>query len=133
MTEMRHASSAARAVLVGKVQPRSDASGHLPLPVVASRQNFELAPRVFFWRLGVTSGLEQFGSAATTGLKVLDDALEGLYWGDSVVWELEEDVSVEPFYRAIADSAAGYHFAAYVTLTTDPRQLQALYPHLVTI
>ena len=81
----------------------------------------------------MTSGLEEFGSAATTGLEELDDALEGLYWGDSVVWELEEGVSAEPFYRAIADSAAGYHFAAYVTLTTDPRQLQVLYPQLLTI
>ena len=27
-------------------------------------------------------------AAATTGIRELDDALGGLYWGDNVVWEV---------------------------------------------
>ena len=40
---------------------------------------------------------------ATTGVAELDAALGGLFWGDNVVWEADEDGLPEPFYRAVAD------------------------------
>ena len=55
---------------------------------------------------------------ASTGVAELDHALGGLYWGDNVVWEVEESGSVDPFVRAIAARAStDYDYAAYVTVT----------------
>ena len=31
--------------------------------------------------------------AASTGVGMLDTALDGLYWGDNVVWETEEEAA----------------------------------------
>ena len=39
-------------------------------------------------------------SAASTGVATLDAALDGLYWGDNVVWETEQHAAVEPFFAA---------------------------------
>jgi XRE family transcriptional regulator, regulator of sulfur utilization len=38
----------------------------------------------------------------STGLDPLDAVLDGLYWGDNVVWQFD-GTPVEPFYRAIAN------------------------------
>lgn len=65
---------------------------------------------------------------ATTGLAELDDALGGLFWGDNVVWESEDAASLEPFFAALVSSRARYDFAAWVTLTRAPEELEALYP-----
>jgi transcriptional regulator with XRE-family HTH domain len=70
------------------------------------------------------------GANATTGIEVLDLALGGLYWGDNVVWEVEEGSSGEPFYRAIAASAANYHFAGFVAIARDPAELAETFPGL---
>jgi transcriptional regulator with XRE-family HTH domain len=62
--------------------------------------------------------------SGSTGIAALDDALEGLYWGDSVVWELEESASADSFYEAAARAASGFHYAAYVTVTEEPAWLE---------
>ena len=41
-------------------------------------------------------------ATATTGIDELDEALGGLYWGDNVVWEVEDDDAIRPFYDAVA-------------------------------
>ena len=69
-------------------------------------------------------------NAATTGVRELDDALEGLYWGDNVVWETEQETTAEPFYRAIAATAGEYHYAAWVALERSPDELRTAYPGL---
>ena len=43
---------------------------------------------------------------ATTGVDVLDRALNGLFWGDNVVFAADDAADVEPFYRAVAAKAA---------------------------
>lgn len=71
---------------------------------------------------------------ASTGVAELDHALGGLYWGDNVVWEIEEGVSVDPFVRAIAArSAEDYDYAAYVTVTQDPDDVRTHHPELEVI
>jgi len=71
--------------------------------------------------------------SASTGVAVLDDVLEGLYWGDSVLWELQESATAEPFYQAAARAATGFHYAAYVTVTREPASLDGTYGTLDVI
>jgi transcriptional regulator with XRE-family HTH domain len=52
----------------------------------------------------------------STGLGALDEVLEGLYWGDNVVWEVD-GASVAPFYRAIAARAETFEGRTFVALT----------------
>jgi transcriptional regulator with XRE-family HTH domain len=66
--------------------------------------------------------------AASTGVPILDAALDGLYWGDNVVWETEEDGLAEPFYRAISDRRADFDAAVYVSLSRPPESIEAAYP-----
>jgi transcriptional regulator with XRE-family HTH domain len=66
--------------------------------------------------------------AASTGVTALDAALDGLYWGDNVVWETEEESAVRPFYGAIAEQREAYDLAAYVALTRPPDEVRAEYP-----
>lgn len=70
---------------------------------------------------------------AGTGIPELDRALGGLYWGDNVVWEAEDEGVVEPFYRALAANADAYGLGAYVTLTREPAEIRAAYPRLEVI
>jgi transcriptional regulator with XRE-family HTH domain len=51
----------------------------------------------------------------STGLAELDQALEGLYWGDNVVWQLDS-APVTPFYSAIAELAEAFDARAFVSL-----------------
>src|SRR3954467_5097474 len=66
--------------------------------------------------------------AASTGVAALDAALDGLYWGDNVVWESEDAAAVEPFYGALAGRRADYDGAAFVSLTRPPDEVRAAYP-----
>jgi len=66
--------------------------------------------------------------AATTGVAPLDAALDGLYWGDNVVWEAEEERTVQPFFAAIADGRDDYDLALYVSLTRSPEEVAAACP-----
>lgn len=68
--------------------------------------------------------------AATTGVAELDRALDGLYWGDNVVWDADGPDDVEPFYRAIASATDRYEASAFVTLTAEPEPLRSAYPGL---
>jgi transcriptional regulator with XRE-family HTH domain len=65
---------------------------------------------------------------ATTGLAELDQALGGLFWGDNVVWEAEDAETLEPFYSAVVGGRARYDYAAWVTLTRPPEELEERYP-----
>lgn len=67
-------------------------------------------------------------AAASTGVAVLDAALDGLFWGDNVVWETEQHAVVEPFYAALADQRAAYDLAIYVSLDRPPEEVTAAYP-----
>jgi transcriptional regulator with XRE-family HTH domain len=68
--------------------------------------------------------------AASTGVPALDAALDGLYWGDNVVWEGESAAAAEPFYAALADERDTYDFAAYVSFTRSPADIERAYPGL---
>jgi transcriptional regulator with XRE-family HTH domain len=65
---------------------------------------------------------------ATTGVEELDRALNGLYWGDNVVFDAEVADEVAPFYTAVAAQSARYEGSAFVTLARDPDALVAEYP-----
>jgi hypothetical protein len=67
-------------------------------------------------------------AAASTGVAALDGALDGLYWGDNVVWETETRAAVEPFYGAVADGSDDYDLRAYVALARAPEEIAAAYP-----
>jgi len=73
------------------------------------------------------------GDTASTGIRELDLALGGLYWGDNVVWELEEGGSFEPFFQAVSSLAAAYRLAIYVTLTRAPAEIRTAFPGLEVI
>ena len=57
--------------------------------------------------------------AASTGIRELDDALGGLFWGDNVVFEVGDPQRAEPFYRALATAAVPYDQRLYVSLSGD--------------
>jgi transcriptional regulator with XRE-family HTH domain len=76
----------------------------------------------------VLHGKGQWPSTATTGVAELDRALNGLYWGDNVVFDAELAVDVVPFYVAVAARADQYEGAAFVTLERDPDELARAFP-----
>ena len=51
----------------------------------------------------------------STGLTELDRVLEGLYWGDNVVWQLD-GAPIAPFYSAIAELADAFDARTHVSL-----------------
>jgi transcriptional regulator with XRE-family HTH domain len=67
-------------------------------------------------------------AAASTGVASLDAALDGLYWGDNVVWETEQHAAVEPFFAAIADQRDAYDLLLFVALERTPEEVAADYP-----
>jgi transcriptional regulator with XRE-family HTH domain len=77
---------------------------------------------------GDVSEAALLGDTAPSGVPALDDAFGGIYWGDNVVWEVEEGSTVAPFYEAIAAAAAGYESATFVTLSRDPAEVAAQLP-----
>jgi transcriptional regulator with XRE-family HTH domain len=66
--------------------------------------------------------------AASTGVPALDSALDGLYWGDNVVWESDGEEAVAPYFGALSDQRDAYDLAAYVTLDRAPEDVRAAYP-----
>ena len=70
---------------------------------------------------------------ATTGVDVLDRALNGLFWGDNVVFAADDAADVEPFFRAVAAKAALYEASAFVTIVREPAELEQAYPGLEVI
>ena len=58
---------------------------------------------------------------AATGVAELDRALDGLYWGDNVVWVWEggEASSQWLFYDAIAQRREDFGAAGYVVASSD--------------
>src|SRR6476620_1827605 len=73
-------------------------------------------------------GESKGSSTATTGVAELDRALNGLYWGDNVVFDAELAADVEPFYAAVAGQVQSYDGAAFVSLERDPSELEASFP-----
>jgi transcriptional regulator with XRE-family HTH domain len=70
--------------------------------------------------------------SAATGVAELDRALDGLYWGDNVVW-VWEGGELTPqwlFYDAIARRRETFGAAGYVVASTDPGEVAARWPWL---
>ena len=67
-------------------------------------------------------------ATASTGVKELDDALGGLFWGDNVVWEIEDGESLDPFVDALVGVRTQFSNAAFVTLTEEPGAIRAAHP-----
>ena len=72
-------------------------------------------------------------STASSGIPALDEALGGLYWGDNVVWQADDDAPVDAFFRAVAGTASHYQLAAFVSLGTAPAELERSYPGFTVI
>src|SRR5258705_2441794 len=72
---------------------------------------------------------------AATGVAELDRALDGLYWGDNVVWVWEGgEVSAQwLFYDAIAQRREDFGAAGYVVASSDPAEGTARGPWLEII
>ena len=69
-----------------------------------------------------------------TGVAELDRALDGLYWGDNVVWVWEGSEPPERlFYDAIAQRRDDFGVAGYVAVSTDPAEITARWPWLKII
>jgi len=68
--------------------------------------------------------------SASTGVAELDRALDGLYWGDNVVWVWEggELSSQGIFYDAIAQRRDDFGRTGYVVASTDPAAVKARWP-----
>lgn len=60
----------------------------------------------------------------STGLAELDQVLEGLYWGDNVVWQLDA-APVAPFYSAIAGLAEAFDARTFVSLCDEMPAVRA--------
>ena len=72
--------------------------------------------------------LDSMATSPSTGVPALDTALDGLYWGDNVVWFPDRTETATPFFAAIANLAPDYDQAAYVTLTRSPDDVRTLFP-----
>lgn len=55
-------------------------------------------------------------TTASTGVETLDAALGGLFWGDNVVWELEEGASAAPFVEALTRGSPSFDAKAHVVM-----------------
>src|SRR6201993_388890 len=64
-----------------------------------------------------------------TGVVELDRALDGLYWGDNVVWVWEGgETHQQLFYDAIAQRRDDFGAAGYVAVSSDPAEITARWP-----
>ena len=72
-------------------------------------------------------------STATTGVEELDRALNGLFWGDNVVFAADDAADVEPFYRAVAAKAALYEALGVRHARAGAGRARAAYPGLDVI
>lgn len=60
----------------------------------------------------------------STGIAALDLVLDGLYWGDNVVWDLEAG-SADPFYAAIAQLTEAFDTRGFISLSPASARIQA--------
>ncbi len=67
---------------------------------------------------------------ASTGIAELDRALDGLYWGDNVVWvwEAGEASSQGLVYDAIARRREDFDKSGYVVASSDPAEVRKRWP-----
>src|SRR5580693_8147497 len=65
-----------------------------------------------------------------TGVVELDRALDGLYWGDNVVWvwEASEAASQGLVYDAIARRREDFDKSGYVVASSDPAEVRKRWP-----
>src|SRR6516165_105821 len=64
-----------------------------------------------------------------TGVAELDRALDGLYWGDNVVWVWEgSEPHQRLFYDAIAQRRDDFGAAGHVVVSSDPAKVKARWP-----
>jgi len=56
------------------------------------------------------------GDVASTGVAALDDALDGLFWGDNVVFQVADDAAAHGFYRAVAATDTAYDRRLFIRL-----------------
>jgi len=64
-----------------------------------------------------------------TGVAELDRALDGLYWGDNVVWVWEgNEPHQQLFYDAIAQRRDDFGRTGYVVASSDPAEVKARWP-----
>src|SRR6202023_1521320 len=64
-----------------------------------------------------------------TGVAELDRALDGLYWGDNVVWVWEgNEPHQQLFYDAIAQRRDDVGRPGYVVASSDPAEVKARWP-----
>jgi transcriptional regulator with XRE-family HTH domain len=61
----------------------------------------------------------------STGVPPLDAALGGLFWGDNVVWELDDGGSVDPFVAALLRGREQFDRIAFVRFEGDVDGLRA--------
>jgi transcriptional regulator with XRE-family HTH domain len=68
--------------------------------------------------------------SASTGIAELDQALDGLYWGDNVVWvwEAGEATSQGAIYDAIARRREDFDKSGYVVASSDPAEVRKRWP-----
>jgi len=58
-------------------------------------------------------------NTVSTGVPPLDAALGGLFWGDNVVWELDEDGSLDPFVAALLRGREQFDRIVFVCFEGD--------------
>jgi transcriptional regulator with XRE-family HTH domain len=63
---------------------------------------------------------------ASTGIAELDHVLNGLFWGDNVVFEVTDPPAAQPFYRAVAAVEEHYDQRLYITLSHEPTKVRSL-------
>lgn len=64
-------------------------------------------------------------NAVSTGVPPLDAALGGLFWGDNVVWELDDGGSLEPFVAAVLRDREQFGRIVFVRFEGDVDGLRA--------
>ena len=64
-------------------------------------------------------------NTVSTGVPLLDAALGGLFWGDNVVWELDEGGSLEPFVAALLRGREQFDRIVFVRFDGDVDGLRA--------
>ena len=67
-------------------------------------------------------------NTVSTGVPELDAALGGLFWGDNVVWELDDGGSVEPFVAALLSRREQFGRIIFVRFEGEVNGLPAAHP-----
>ena len=66
-------------------------------------------------------------NTVSTGVPQLDAALGGLYWGDNVVWELDDGGVLEPFVAGLLRDREQFHRIVFVRFEGDLEGPRAAY------